>query len=69
MRSPENDSRKPYIVCMWVAVMFGTPEIDLFNVYIPPVVSCASSYSPDVGLIQQGNNHVVVGDFNVHHKL
>ncbi|XP_073821612.1 uncharacterized protein [Musca autumnalis] len=67
--SPELDSSDPYLECMGVAVRCGSAEIELLNVYIPPVNSCAPRYLPNIRPLLRGDNRLALGDFNAHHEL
>uniref|UniRef100_A0A1I8NJW5 Endo/exonuclease/phosphatase domain-containing protein n=1 Tax=Musca domestica TaxID=7370 RepID=A0A1I8NJW5_MUSDO len=55
--------------CMGVAVKCGTAEVEVLNMYIPPLNSCASRYMPNISSLLVGNNRLVLGDFNAHHEL
>ena len=67
--SLELDSSDPYMECMGVAVKCGTAEVEVLNVYIPPLNSCAPRYLPDISHLLEGNNRLVLGDFNAHHEF
>ncbi|KAI8116095.1 hypothetical protein CVS40_11781 [Lucilia cuprina] len=38
------------------------------NVYIPPVSSIGASYHPSISHLLQGDNRIILGDFNAHHE-
>ncbi|XP_058982740.1 probable RNA-directed DNA polymerase from transposon BS isoform X1 [Musca domestica] len=62
-------SSDPYMECVGVAVKCGTAEVEVLNVYIPPINSCEPRYLPDISPLLVGNNRLVLGDFNAHHEL
>ncbi|XP_037826977.1 LOW QUALITY PROTEIN: uncharacterized protein LOC119614959, partial [Lucilia sericata] len=67
--SPDLNSPDPNIEHQGIAVKSGAAEIELYNVYIPPVNSLPAGYHPDIKFLLEGDNRVVMGDFNAHHEL
>ncbi|XP_053968961.1 uncharacterized protein LOC128870372 [Anastrepha ludens] len=63
------DRRDSTLECQGIAVRSGDSELEIFNVYIPPVTCCPAGYHPDIGALIRGENRLVVGDFNAHHDL
>ena len=52
-----------------IAITGGTQDLLLHNIYIPPVSSCETNYSPPVAnLLTNNSNTIVGGDFNAHHE-
>ncbi|KAM7361982.1 LOW QUALITY PROTEIN: uncharacterized protein ACRADG_012848 [Cochliomyia hominivorax] len=62
-------SRDQYLEIQGIAVRSGDVDLELYNVYIPPVASCRTGYRPDIRSILDGNIRLVLGDFNAHHQL
>ncbi|KAM7341286.1 uncharacterized protein ACRADG_012216 [Cochliomyia hominivorax] len=62
-------SRDQYLEIQGIAVRSGDVDLELYNVYIPPVASCPTGYRPDIRSILDGNIRLVFGDFNAHHQL
>ncbi|KAM7356297.1 uncharacterized protein ACRADG_002101 [Cochliomyia hominivorax] len=62
-------SRDQYLEIQGIAVRSGDVDLELYNVYIPPVASCPTGYRPDIRSILDGNIRLVLGDFNAHHQL
>ena len=54
-----------------LSISIPTPDGDttITNVYIPPRSSCHPSYQPPFDDLLQGDNHLILGDFNAHHNL
>lgn len=66
---PDPNVRDLYLEHQGIAVRSGAAEIELYNVYIPPVASCPTGYHPDISFLLNGVNRMVMGDFNAHHEL
>ncbi|XP_049318515.1 probable RNA-directed DNA polymerase from transposon X-element isoform X1 [Bactrocera dorsalis] len=47
----------------------GDVELEIFNIYIPPVTCCPTGYHPNIGALLRGETRLVLGDFNAHHDL
>ena len=58
----------PYLETQGIAVRSGDTIIEILNVYIPPVASCESGYRPSIQHLLEGENRLVLGDFNAHHE-
>jgi len=52
---------------MSIALKIDDAELCITNVYIPPVNSIGADYLPSIAHLLNGNNHIVLGDFNAHH--
>ncbi|XP_065354130.1 uncharacterized protein LOC135948669 [Calliphora vicina] len=63
------NSRDQYLEVQGIAVRSGDTELELYNVYIPPVASCPTGYHPDIRTLLDGDTRLVLGDFNAHHQL
>ena len=57
--------RDEYLEVQGISVRSGEAELELYNVYIPPVASCPSGYRPDIRAILDGDTRLVRGDFTV----
>ena len=64
--SPTPDEHLEY---MSIAIKAGSNEIRLTNIYIPPVNSIGADYTPSIKHLLQGDDHIILGDFNAHHEL
>ncbi|XP_065363210.1 uncharacterized protein LOC135956600 [Calliphora vicina] len=58
------NSRDQYLEVQGIAVRSGDTELELYNVYIPPVASCPTGYHPDIRNLLDGDTRLVLGDFN-----
>ena len=67
--SPDLDARDQYLEVQGIAVRSGDTELELYNVYVPPVASCPTGYHPDIRTLLDGEMRLVLGDFNAHHQL
>ncbi|XP_046802955.1 uncharacterized protein LOC124418958 [Lucilia cuprina] len=63
------NARDQYLEVQGIAVRSGETDLELYNVYIPPVASCPSGYRPDIRTLLDGDMRLVLGDFNAHHQL
>jgi retron-type reverse transcriptase len=54
-----------------LAIEIPTPDgnTTITNIYLPPTSSCQPNYQPPFSSLLQGDNHLILGDFNAHHKL
>ena len=44
-------------------------NLNIVNIYIPPVSSCSSGFMPDIKAIFPSSDSLIVGDFNAHDAL
>jgi len=51
-----------------IAVRSGDNEIEILNIYIPPVSACDPGYTPNIQHLLEGDFRIVLGDFNAHHS-
>ena len=51
-----------------IAVRSGDHDIEIINIYIPPVSACDSGYIPNVQHLLEGDFRIVLRDFNAHHS-
>ena len=54
-----------------ISIAIPTPEgsTTITNLYLPPSSSCQANYHPPFADLLQGDNHIILGDFNAHHGL
>jgi len=58
----------PHLEELTISIAMDNTELLISNVYIPPVSSCNSGYTPSWGHLLTGNDSLVLGDFNAHHS-
>ncbi|XP_054088729.1 uncharacterized protein LOC128922414 [Zeugodacus cucurbitae] len=63
------DRRVTSLEYQGIAVRSGDVELEIFNIYIPPVTSCPTGYHPNISALLRGENRLVLGDFNARHDL
>ena len=50
-----------------IAVRSGDVDIEIFNIYIPPVAVCRFGYSSTLDFLLEGQNRIILEDLNAHH--
>ncbi|XP_069968578.1 uncharacterized protein Dyrk3 isoform X2 [Bactrocera oleae] len=63
------DRRDSTLEFQGIAVRSGDVELEIFNIYIPPVTCFPTGYHPNIDALLRGENRLLLGDFNAHHDL
>ena len=63
------DRRDTTLECQGIAIRSGHVELEMFNIYIPPVACCPTGYHLNIGALVCGENRLMLGDFNAHYDL
>ena len=53
---------------MSISIETEEAEIEITNVYNPPVNSIGTHYHPSITHLLQGENRIILGDFNAYHE-
>ena len=54
---------------MQMLTVSGLTNVLLLNIYIPPITSSLSGYSPNIEHLFTAHDCIIMGDFNAHHPL
>lgn len=67
--TPFNTDLSSLRECIGIAVICGTAEVEVHNVYIPPVNSCEPRHLPSISSRLEANSRLVLRNVNAHHEL
>jgi len=57
-----------HLECQGIVVRSDDVEVEIVNIYIPPVSACTPGYRPNIEHILSGDLRIVVGDLYAHHE-